>query len=271
MSVIRKASRSSIPLKIGIMGISGSGKTYSALKLAQGLCQDPSKIVVIDSETTGTISDFENQYENRKRGSDFYDNLLGKPFSVLPIEPPYTPKKYEKAINLCVAEGFEVIIVDSATHVWDGQGGVLDIHNSLGGQLTHWKETNTHHMTFINAMMNCSKHVIATVRMKKKLEASKNDKGKTQITKLGEKAIQRDGFEYDLHVVFEINKESHKAEIDKDRTGLFEGRVPFVITEKIGEELKNWNSKKEEKKEEGVKKSTKPSETKSTKAQATEP
>lgn len=248
-SAIRKASRSSIPLKIGVMGISGSGKTYSALRLAHGLCGSPDKIVVIDSETTGTVEESENEYENRKRGADFYDDILGQEFSVLPVEPPFTPQKYVKAINLCVKEGFEVIIIDSATHVWEGPGGVLDIHHDLGGQFNHWKQANTHHNSFIGAIMNCPVHLICTVRMKKKHEVSRNDKGKHQITKLGEKAIQRDGFEYDLHVVFDVDKQTHKVSIDKDRTGVFEGRAPFLITKETGEELKTWNSKKTETKE----------------------
>lgn len=237
-SPIRKASKKSLPLKIGMIGTSGSGKTYSSILLAKGLIKDTSKIIVIDSEETGDAVDLEG-YEAKKRGSDFYSSLGD--FSVLPISPPFTPDKYVKAIDLAVSEGFRCIIIDSGTHVWEGPGGVLDIYNSYGGRFQDWAKANPHHYKFLEAIMKCPVHTIVTLRQKSEY-AMIQEGPKHIVKKVGLKAQQRDGFEYDLHVTFQIEHETHLATIGKDRTGLFEGRPPFIINEDLGDELNQWNN-----------------------------
>jgi len=236
-SPIRKASRKSLPLKIGMVGTSGSGKTYSSLLLAKGLLGSLDEVLVIDSEETGDI-EHDNIYEGKKRGSDFYAGL-GE-FSVLPISSPFTPEKYIKAIQLGVNEGFQCIIIDSGTHCWEGPGGVLDIHNKFGGRFQDWAKANPHHHSFLEAIMKCPVHLIITLRQKSEY-AVIQEGPKLQVKKLGLKVQQREGFEYDLHITFQIEHETHLATIGKDRTGLFENRPPFLISEEIGQELKDWN------------------------------
>ena len=237
---IRRASKKSIPLKIGVHGVSGSGKTYSSLLLAHGLCTDWEKIVVIDSEEVGDLSDDQSNYEAKKRGSDFYADF-GE-FSVLPISNPFTPDKYTRAIDLCVEQGFEVIVIDSGTHVWEGPGGVLDIHNKYGGRFQDWAKSNPHHYQFIDKIMKCPAHIIITLRQKSDY-AIVQEGPKINVKKMGLKVQQREGFEYDLHITFQIEHETHLATIGKDRTGLFESRPPFLINEETGHEIMAWNNK----------------------------
>jgi hypothetical protein len=237
-SPIRRASKKRIPLKIGVHGVSGSGKTYSSLLLAHGLIGDWTKILVIDSEEVGELSTDQTNYEAKKRGSDFYADL-GE-FSVLPLSPPFTPEKYIRAIDLGVSEGFEVIVIDSGTHAWEGPGGVLDIHNKFGGRFQDWAKANPYHYQFIEKIMKCPAHVFITLRQKSEY-AVVQEGPKINVKKMGLKVQQREGFEYDLHITFQIEHETHLATIGKDRTGLFEGRPPFLITQEIGQELKQWN------------------------------
>ena len=92
---------------IAIVGPSGSGKTFSALLCAFGLTNDWSKIAVIDTEN---------------HSADLYSHLGN--YSVLNLSKPFSPERYVEAIDVCEKAGMKVIIIDSITQEWDGQGGI---------------------------------------------------------------------------------------------------------------------------------------------------
>lgn len=223
MSIIKRASRSEVFLKLGVTGPSGSGKSYSALLLAKGLMGGTlENTVVIDTENGSA-----NLYSD-----------LGE-YSVLPFDPPYDPKRYANAINLAVSEGFKCIIIDSISHEWEGAGGCLDIHAKLGGKFSDWALVTPMHKAFIDSIMQAKAHVIVTMR-KKQEHAMVEKNGKKTVEKMGLKEVQRDGFEYELTTNFDINMD-HLAVASKDRTGMFDTIIPFMIEEKTGVKLKNWN------------------------------
>lgn len=99
------ASRVKKKLRILLSASSGSGKTYGSLLIAKGICNDWSKVYLIDTEN--------------ESGNLYAD--LGN-YKVVPFEQPYTPERYIEAIRYCESEGAEVIIIDSITHEWSGQG-----------------------------------------------------------------------------------------------------------------------------------------------------
>ena len=221
MSIIQKAKRSQSFLKIGVEGPSGSGKSYSSLLLAKGMMGDLSSTVVLDTENGSA-----NLYEH-----------LGD-YSVLPFDPPYGPDRYINAINMCVKEGFKVIIIDSITHEWSGSGGCLDIHAKLGGQFQHWAKVTPMHRAFIDAILQAKAHVICTTR-KKQEYALANVNGRNKVEKLGMKSETREGWEYEMTCSFEMQM-NHMALAGKDRTSLFDGEVPFDMNEEVGKKLINW-------------------------------
>ena len=221
---LRKAKRSQSRVKIGFSGPSGSGKTYSALRLASGLLGGLEKVVVLDTEN----------------GSAELYSDLGE-YSIMPMEPPFDPRRFVKGIDYLVGEGFECIIIDSATHEWDGKGGCLDIHQNLGGQFSNWKDVTPLHRAFIDAILQAPVHVITTTRRKQDYIVEQNDKGKMAPKKVGLKEVQREGFEYELTVAFDIEI-THLARASKDRTSLFAAAMPFLVTEETGELLKRWAS-----------------------------
>lgn len=225
MSLIKKAERSSAYLKVAISGASGSGKSYSSLLLAKGLMGSLDKVCVLDTENGS---------------ANLYEHLGG--YSVLPFNPPYEPKRYIKAIEMMIAEGFECLILDSITPEWSGVGGILDIHTKLGGKFQDWAVATPLHQAFIDSITNSKAHVISTLR-KKEEHAMVVKNGKTVVEKLGLKEIQRDGFGYEVTLAFDVNAD-HLAVATKDRTGLFDTPVPFQITEDSGKKLREWNSGK---------------------------
>lgn len=222
--ILRQADRKKAKLRIGIAGPSGSGKTYSALLLASGMA-DWDKIALIDTEN---------------RSGDMYSDL--GPYNVIELEAPFTPDRYIAAINAAEEAGMQVIIIDSVTHEWDGDGGILRSNDILaqakfkGNTWAAWSESTPKHQRFLDKIISSRAHIITTVRSK--TETAQKD-GK--VTKVGIKEIQRDGFEYELTVNFSLEREGHYALASKDRTNLFIAAEPFVISVETGKVLKAWS------------------------------
>ena len=240
---LRKAERRKAKLRIGMSGPAGSGKTFSALLLASGMATWD-KIALIDTESgSGEL------YANSKG--------IGQ-YQYLRLNPGYTPERYIEAIKTCEDAGMEVIIIDSATHEWDGSGGCLEIVDQITqasrsqNSYIAWGKVTPRHKKFIDSIIQSPCHIITTTRRKQDYDMGKDEKGKTIVTKVGLKEIQRDGFEYELTVAFDIDI-SHHAITSKDRTGLFDGLPEFKIGKDTGEALKRWsNSGTEEIKKEVV-------------------
>lgn len=221
---IQKATRKKTKLRLNLSAPSGAGKTYSALLMAKGLVGDWDKIVVIDTEN-GSASLYEH---------------LG-PFNVLDLAPPFSPERYIQAIDACIQSGAECIIIDSSSHEWNGTGGCLESNDALaaakfkGNNWAAWNETTPRHERFVSHVLHCQSHVITCTRSKME---TVQEGGK--VKKLGMKDMQRDGWEYELTVSLSIDRDTHMAVASKDRTELFEGKSPFVITEETGRLLKAW-------------------------------
>jgi hypothetical protein len=221
---IRKATKYQIPLKIAITGPSGSGKTMSALKIATGIV-GKGKILVIDTE-----------YRSSELYADKYD------FDVVTLDAPYTIKRYVEAMQLGIDNGYQCVIIDSASHAWAGKGGLIDKKDSLdargGNSYTNWAGITKEHNSLIDAILAYPIHCICTLRSKTEYVLETNDKGRSVPKKVGMAPIQRDGFEYEFTVVFDLAM-NHEYQVSKDRTSIYDGRME-KITEGTGVELVEW-------------------------------
>lgn len=224
--MFRKAERKQVKLKIGLSAPSGAGKTYSALLIAYGICGDWEKVAVIDTEN---------------RSAELYSDLGG--YSVCPIVPPFTPQKYIQAIHEAVAAGFEVLIIDSLSHAWSGEGGLLEMkdkaasNSKSGNSFTAWRDISPEHNRLVNAILQSNIDVIVTTRAKSDYVVS-NDNGKTTVKKVGLAPVFREGLEYELTTFFDLSQD-HTATASKDRTKLFDG-IDFVPTVETGKSLAAW-------------------------------
>lgn len=222
MLQLKKATRKQVKLRLNISAPSGAGKTYSALKMAKGLCGDWSKVAVIDTEN----------------GSASLYSHLGD-FNTIDLQPPYTPEKYTEALNACIKAGMEVVIIDSTTHEWAcliEENELLAQSKFRGNTWSAWSQTTPRHDKFINSILHSDAHVITCTRSK--METVMGDDKK--VKKVGMKDVQREGWEYELTVSLNIDRDTHLAVPSKDRTNLFEGKNPFLITEETGKEIANW-------------------------------
>lgn len=225
---IRKAQRHQARLRLGLAGPSGSGKTYSALLIAFGL--DAGKVGLIDTE----------------RGSgDLYAHLGD--YDVIRLDPPYTVAQYRNALSMFEGAGYGVVILDSISHAWAGEGGLLDKHGKIvdssqrKDSFSAWRQVTPEHNQFIDAMLKSPCHIIATMRTKTEyvLEEVEVSGRKTQRPrKVGMAPVQREGMEYEFTLMLDISGE-HIALASKDRTGLLDGEY-LTPGRDLGLRLKQW-------------------------------
>lgn len=219
---IRKAQRKKAKLRLGIAAPSGAGKTYSALLLAFGI---GGKVGVIDTE---------------HGSADLYEDL-GE-YDIINIEAPYTIQKYRDALSMFEKAGYDIVIMDSLSHGWAGDGGLLDKQGKLADRgansFAAWRTITPEHNGLVEAILTSPCHIIATMRSKQEYVLETNEKGKQTPKKVGLAPVQREGMEYEFTVMLDIDM-NHIASSSKDRTRLFDGQL-FKITQAHGEALRDW-------------------------------
>jgi energy-coupling factor transporter ATP-binding protein EcfA2 len=228
MAGFKKAKKERIWLKVLLAGPSGSGKSYSALRLAQGIAKEAKgNIAVIDTEN-GRIRYYADEFS-------FDDQQL---------QDPYTPESYIDAIDEAVDAGYSVLVIDSLTHEWNW---CLDQIEKIPGtnSYTKWAKITPRHDKFKEKILQAPIHIIATVRGKDAYVLEQDKNGKQVPKKVGLGYTQRDGLEFEYTVTFNIDQTTHVADSTKDNTHLFENRYE-MLTEKDGKALYEWANSGEE-------------------------
>ncbi len=166
----RPGVRENVSLLIGLAGASGSGKTYTAMRLASGIAGGK-PFAVIDTEAG--------------RAKHYADAFR---FDHGDLAPPFRPGAYADAIHAADKAGYPVIVVDSMTHEWAGEGGVLDWQaeefDRLGGReatkLLSWAKPKQGHKAMVQRLLQIRAHLILCFRAEEKVDMIKED-GKTKI------------------------------------------------------------------------------------------
>lgn len=226
--VFKKAERERAKARIALCAPAGGGKTHSALLIAKGL---GSKIALVDTEN----------------GSAELE--AGKPnipeFDVITMHAPFDPAKYIASIKAAEQAGYDVIILDSLSHAWAGTGGLLDKLDTIskasksGNSFTAWRDITPQHNKLIDAILQSNLHVIGTMRTKTDYVMAEQN-GKTAPKKVGLAPVQREGLDYEFTIVFDIDQATHLATATKDRTSLFDGKDPLVLSDEAGKQIADW-------------------------------
>lgn len=228
----KKVQRKSAKMRVALAGPSGSGKTLSSLYLAYGVTQDWGKIAIIDTEHGRT--QFYGNRSDLNVGEYLYQELI----------PPFTVERYiaiaKEAQQAVGSDG--VVIIDSFSHAWEGEGGVLDYKETVEQQVgktsfSAWSDAGKKQNLLINSLLSLDCHVIVTMRTKMAYAMEQNERGKTVPVKLGLAPVQRENTEYEFDIVFNVARD-HIASLSKDTT--FLDNWTGIVTPELGTALKNW-------------------------------
>lgn len=222
---LQQAERKKAFIKMALQSCAGGGKTYSALLLAHGLCNNWQKIAVIDAENNS---------------ASLYAHLGN--FNVIDLEPPFSPERYIQAIQLCIKAEMEVVIIDGISPEWDY---IIEEHSKLAGNsFTNWSKFTPRHNAFIQQILQSKVHIIATIRTKQEYILNERN-GKMAPEKVGLKGVMRDSTDYEFTLVFDLDIK-HYATASKDRTSLFIDLPPFQINQETGKVIAVWCSQGKE-------------------------
>lgn len=226
--VTREQSR----LRMAIDGPSGSGKTYTALRFAFALAGENGRVAVIDTERGSAA-----KYAGENPDPD------GRPWHWDGVElQHFAPSTYREAIDEAGRLGYSVLVIDSLTHAWVGKGGALQqVDRSTNrNRWAAWGEVTPEQEAMVDAIMQSPCHVIATMRTKTEWVAETDEKtGKTVPKKIGLKAQQRDGIEYEFDVVIDMD-DQHRAKVSKTRCKEIDGDNPSCPGAAWMEKIKRW-------------------------------
>lgn len=235
-------------MRVCLVSASGGGKTYTSLLMARGFLLElglplerrgkgvawwnydaqtgdpsgPARILVIDTEAGSSMD---------------YEHLVA--FDVFRIDKPYTIQRYRDGYEQAVSGGYDVLIIDSGSHLWAGSGGLREevdvVNKNSKSKFEGWSTIGPKWEEFKSTIIVASKmHLICTFRAKSAYEIQNGKR-----VKVGVDPISRDEIEFEFTVGFEMTQEN-KAQIDKDRTGLFKDRGYFQPDEATGRELMKW-------------------------------
>jgi AAA domain len=225
MSGFKKATKSQARLRLALIGSSGSGKTFSALRIARGLVGPHGRVAVADSER-GSASKYAGIFD--------FDSQDMESFA---------PKDYVAVINEAEKAGYEVLIIDSLSHAWMGKGGALEMVDQVAKQsksknsFDAWRSVTPEHNAMVDAILRARLHIIVTMRVKTEYVVEEVN-GKKTPRKVGLAPVQRDGLEYEFDVAADMD--GAELVVTKTRCPDLAKAVVREPGEKLGEQLRAW-------------------------------
>ncbi|MFJ4009410.1 AAA family ATPase [Streptomyces sp. NPDC090026] len=187
------ATRETARARIALQGPGGSGKTKTALRMAEGFAKG-GPIGVVDTERGSALK---------------YAPVPGRPdieshtFAHLPMAF-CSPENLIAAVRAAEEARLAVLIIDSWSHFWAGKGGLLarveeEGKKINGGKFSAWAPVNEMEQDMLDALLGFPGHVIVTMRTKNDYELTGG-----KVKKLGVKTVQREGAEYEVDVVIDM-------------------------------------------------------------------
>lgn len=225
-----KATKKQAKLRLCLSGASGSGKSYTALSIATHL---GSKVAVLDTEH-GSASLYADTFA----------------FDACEVNGDYNPQRCIDTIADAAKAGYDVLIIDSLTHFWNGPGGFLELvdaetkrmiaRGNKADSFAAWKNVTPIYNKLVQAILSAPLHVIVCLRAKQDYEKV-TEGGKSSIKKLGMAPEMRDGFAYEMGVEGMLDNENNLA-IGKTRCAAISGKVYHKAGKDLAGVLKAWLS-----------------------------
>lgn len=230
----KKAAKKEVKLTMGISGPAGAGKTLSALRIARGLVGPHGKLALIDTEGAK---------------ANAYADVIENGYDIAQFESPFELDKLEDTLDEAVEAGYQVIVIDSLSHFYAGEGGILqqveDESTRNGGNgMKAWATVTPRIKRFTEKLKAMPIHVIVTLRAKTTYEISRNDKGKVSVQKLGLEPIWKggnDSIDFEVDHMLKMTTD-HRAIVDKTRLIGLTDKIFDKPDEKLGKQIKEYLS-----------------------------
>lgn len=230
--IIEKADRSKSKVCIALAGESGTGKTLSSIRLARGLVGENGKIGYIDTE---------------QHRASLYAGYYGG-FDVINLEPPFSPDRYEEAVKTFKDAGYDCVVIDSMSHEWEGDGGVLDMADNqtyASGKpmvgLDKWCKPKIAHRKMMNFIMNSGMNVIFCYRVKYNMIEGVDDRGRKTLVKSDTPTLVREpNANYDITVDLCLNQQKIPQVAGKCPEALEWMFGREMLTEEVGANIIEW-------------------------------
>lgn len=214
-----KATRKALKGRIAIDGPSGSGKTFTALRMAFTMVAPGKRVVVISSES-GAVE----KYVGLAPDGVTWDFDIG-------FLPDFSPDTYTKSILAAGKAGYDVIVIDSLSHAWAGEGGALELvdraasksQGGSGNTYFAWRDITPMHNRMLEAIVRSPAHIIGTMRSKTEY-VIENVNGKQVPRKVGMSPIQRAGMEYEFDLYCSMNLD-HICAVSKTRCPALDAKM----------------------------------------------
>lgn len=216
------ATKQGSKARVALIGGPGSGKTFSALTIAQGLDGGAATIGVIDTERESARK-YADMFEFRWVGMNAFN-----------------PDDLTLATLEAAQQGIDVLIVDTWSPFWGGEDGMLDRVGGFASSFEGWRQMRPVERRMVNALLGYPGHVIVNMRTKTEYVVERNDNGKMEPKRVGTKPEQRDGVEYEFDVVCDLDNAGALMRVSKSRCPELAGQVFAHPSAQVGEAIQAW-------------------------------
>jgi len=220
--LLKPAQNQTAYLKAGILGFQGSGKTFTASLIAEGLAKstgkEKPKVAMFDTE----------------KGSDFLVKRLGDAgvqFDVAKSRSFVDLLDFMKEVE---KEGYDVAIIDSISHVWNELRTSYEkrLKRSNGLLFQDWGKVKGEWQQFTDAFINSKVHVVVLGRAGYEYDFEQDESGKKELIKTGTKMKAEGEFGYESDILLEMERIKvdgkkgwvNRCTVLKDRTNTMNGK-----------------------------------------------
>jgi len=222
-TLFTKAVRYQRFARIAMYAGSGHGKTRTSLEFAKHIVDKiGGRIAYIDTEKGSASLYATEPGKAPQRDSEFdFDHMV--------FDAPFTTARLTEAIKAAADDPtYTVLVIDSMSHFWQQEGGVLWQADMLqktkhvDGFRAIAQAKRDHYYPLVEAIIDAKIHIIVTLRAKNEYDVSKDERGKTQITRLGTAPRMEEGFIYETDMVITLSDGAY-ARVDKTRYSEMDG------------------------------------------------
>jgi AAA domain len=224
----QKAARKAAPLMVELCGVSGSGKTTSGLLLAAGMIGPKGRVGLLDTENgRGSLMADEEIITRALPDGYEYEELFA----------PYTPERCVEKIKEAEKEGIDVLLFDSASQEYAGNGGISDIAET---HAKGWAQAKLVHKRFLNACLSSKLDIIFCFRAQPKVRIEGKGRDQKYID-MGIVSVQEKSWAFDMTARWRIDELTHIATLLKAPRSLEDMKITErLLTRRDGELLREW-------------------------------